>query len=94
MDVPNVSRNEYQLVNIDDGFLNLMTNDGVAKDDVKLPEGDLGKQIQSDFDEGKDLLVTIISSMNEEAVSCWSLVHSSYLSDSSAGNLLQGSAQG
>ncbi|KAH0579756.1 translation initiation factor eIF5A [Termitomyces sp. 'cryptogamus'] len=67
MDVPNVSRNEYQLVNIDDGFLNLMTNDGVAKDDVKLPEGDLGKQIQSDFDEGKDLLVTIISSMNEEA---------------------------
>ncbi|KAG6902943.1 translation initiation factor eIF5A [Termitomyces sp. Mi166 len=67
MDVPNVSRNEYQLVNIDDGFLNLMTNDGVAKDDVKLPEGDLGKQIQADFDEGKDLLVTIISSMNEEA---------------------------
>ncbi|KAF7420799.1 Eukaryotic translation initiation factor 5A [Pleurotus ostreatus] len=66
MDVPNVHRNEFQLVNIDDGFLNLMTADGAAKDDVKVPEGDLGKQIQADFDEGKDLLVTIVSAMGEE----------------------------
>ncbi|KAJ2972239.1 hypothetical protein NUW54_g12314 [Trametes sanguinea] len=66
VDVPNVFRNEYQLVNIDDGFLNLMTQDGTPKDDVKLPEGDLGKQIQADFDEGKDLLVTIVSAMGEE----------------------------
>ncbi|KAH9948451.1 eukaryotic translation initiation factor 5A [Amylocystis lapponica] len=49
MDVPNVHRNEYQLVNIDDGFLNLMTQDD-----------------QSNFDEGKDLLVTIVSAMGEE----------------------------
>ncbi|KAI0043684.1 eukaryotic translation initiation factor 5A-2 [Auriscalpium vulgare] len=66
MDVPNVSRNEYQLVNVDDGFLNLMTTDGVAKDDVKVPEGEIGKQIQADFDDGKDLLVTIVSAMGEE----------------------------
>jgi len=66
MDVPNVSRNEYQLVNVDDGFLNLMTQDGTSKDDVKVPEGDLGSQIQADFDEGKDLLVTIVSAMGEE----------------------------
>ena len=89
MDVPNVQRNEYQLVrpaspslssfsspriltrpsaqiDIDDGFLNLMTQDGTPKDDVKLPEGDIGKQIQGDFDEGKDLLVTIVSAMGEE----------------------------
>ncbi|RDB23847.1 Eukaryotic translation initiation factor 5A [Hypsizygus marmoreus] len=66
MDVPNVRRFEYQLVNIDDGFLNLMTNDGTPKDDVKVPEGDLGKEIQAGFDDGKDLLVTIISAMGEE----------------------------
>lgn len=67
MDVPNVTRNEYQLINIDDGFLNLMTQDGTPKDDVKLPEGDLGTQIQSDFDDGKDLLIIIQSAMGEEA---------------------------
>ena len=55
-------------VNIDDGFLNLMTNDGNAKDDVKIPEGDIGAQIAAAFEEGKDLLVTIVSSMNEEQV--------------------------
>jgi len=47
-----------------------MTQDGTPKDDVKLPEGELGSQIQSNFDEGKDLLVTIISAMGEEQV--WS----------------------
>ncbi|KIK09535.1 hypothetical protein K443DRAFT_671436 [Laccaria amethystina LaAM-08-1] len=66
MDVPNVHRNEFQLVNIDDGFLNLMTQDGTPKDDVKVPDSDLGKDIQAQFDDGKDLLVTIISAMGEE----------------------------
>ncbi|CAG8538450.1 11307_t:CDS:2 [Acaulospora morrowiae] len=67
MDVPNVNRNEYQVLNIDDGFLSLMTNDGSTKDDVRVPEGELGEKIQSDFDDGKELLVTIISAMGEEA---------------------------
>lgn len=66
MDVPNVSRTEYQLLDIDDGYLSLMTGDGATKDDIKLPEGDLGKAIQAEFDEGKDLLVTVIASMGEE----------------------------
>lgn len=66
IDVPNVSRNEYQLVNIDDGFLNLMTQDGTPKDDVKLPEDYIRKQISEDFENGKDLLITIISAMGEE----------------------------
>ena len=57
-------------VNIDDGFLNLMTNDGTAKDDVKVPEGDIGNEISAAFDEGKELLVTIVSAMGEEQVSC------------------------
>lgn len=71
MDVPNVTRTEYQLVNIDDGYLNLMTNDGASKDDVRVPEGELGVKIQADFDDGKDVLVSIVSAMGEEmAMSC------------------------
>lgn len=67
MEVPNVSRNEYQLVNIDDGFLNLMTAEGDTKDDVKLPENEMGDEINADFEEGKDLLITIQTSMGEES---------------------------
>ncbi|KAG0733472.1 hypothetical protein G6F62_012723 [Rhizopus arrhizus] len=66
MDVPNINRQEYQLINIDDGFLSLMTQDGNTKDDVKLPEGELGKTLEAEFDDGKDLLVTVVSAMGEE----------------------------
>jgi translation elongation factor P/translation initiation factor 5A len=31
MDVPNVVRMEYTLINIDDGFLNMMTSEGAEK---------------------------------------------------------------
>ncbi|CAI8495763.1 translation elongation factor eIF-5A [Hanseniaspora opuntiae] len=67
MEVPVVKRNEFQLLDIDDGFLSLMDMDGETKDDVKAPEGELGDNLQTAFDEGKDLMVTIISAMNEEA---------------------------
>jgi translation initiation factor 5A len=66
MDVPNVKRDEYALVNIDDGFLNLMLQDGSSKDDVKVPEDDVGKGIQAAFDDGQEVLVTIVSAMGEE----------------------------
>lgn len=66
MDVPNIKRNEYQLINIEDGFLSLMLESGETKEDVKLPEGELGDQIQADFDEGKDLIVGVVSAMGEE----------------------------
>ncbi|EST05957.1 Translation elongation factor, IF5A C-terminal [Kalmanozyma brasiliensis GHG001] len=66
MDVPHVKREEYQLVNVDDGFLNLMTNDGDTKDDVRVPDGELGDQIQAAFDDGKDLMITVVSAMGEE----------------------------
>lgn len=66
MDVPNVSRQEYALLNIDDGFLSLMLADGSMKDDVKLPEGELGEKLEEEFEEGKELIVTVVSSMGEE----------------------------
>ncbi|EGA61702.1 Anb1p [Saccharomyces cerevisiae FostersO] len=39
LEVPFVKRSEYQLLDIDDGYLSLMTMDGETKDDVKAPEG-------------------------------------------------------
>jgi translation initiation factor 5A len=57
---------EYALLNIDDGFLSLMLPDGSTKDDVKLPEGDLGEKLEEDFEEGKELMISVVSAMGEE----------------------------
>ncbi|KAL2021942.1 hypothetical protein VTK56DRAFT_6361 [Thermocarpiscus australiensis] len=69
MDVPVVKRQEYTLIDIsDDGYLSLMTSDGDTKDDVKLPEGELGARITKMFkEEEKDTLITIQTAMGEEA---------------------------
>jgi translation initiation factor 5A len=44
-----------------------MTNEGATKDDVKIPEGELGDKIRADFDDGKEVFVSITKAMNEEA---------------------------
>jgi translation initiation factor 5A len=69
MDVPIVKRNEYTLIDIsDDGFLSLMTTDGDMKDDVRMPEGDVGTKINKMFkEEEKETLVTVQTAMGEEA---------------------------
>lgn len=61
MDVPHVKREDYQLTDIsDDGYLSLMTDGGDIREDLKVPDGDLGNQLRSEFDAGKELLVCII----------------------------------
>jgi translation initiation factor 5A len=44
-----------------------MTNEGTTKDDVKLPENEVGEKIQADFDDGKTVYVSITKAMGEEA---------------------------
>ncbi|KAF2668900.1 eukaryotic translation initiation factor 5A [Microthyrium microscopicum] len=69
MDVPNVRRQEYQLLDVtDDDFLSLMSDDGSTKDDVKIPDGDVGDKIKKWFqEEGKDLNVIVLTAMGEES---------------------------
>jgi len=68
MDVPNVVRREYQLLDItDDNFLSLMSDDGSTKDDVKMPDGEVGEKIQKLFrEEEKDTNVIVLTAMGEE----------------------------
>merc|ERR1712198_392519 len=69
MDVPVVKRANYQLIDItDDGFVSLMADSGEIREDIKKPESDLGAAIQKDYDEGKELLVTVLGAMGEELV--------------------------
>ncbi|KAK5787845.1 hypothetical protein VI817_010342 [Penicillium citrinum] len=68
MDVPNVGRKEYQLLDItDDDFLSLMKDDGDTKDDVKVPDNEVGQRIVKMFrEEEKDVNVIIQTAMGEE----------------------------
>jgi len=70
MNVPEVTRTDYQLVDIsDDGYVSLLQTDGSTKDDLKLPVGEMGDQIKSMFqDEGKDVLVTVQGAMGQECI--------------------------
>ncbi|MGH0129454.1 UNVERIFIED_CONTAM: hypothetical protein FKN15_018505 [Acipenser sinensis] len=60
MDVPNIKRHDHQLIGIVDGYLSLLMDNGEVREDLKLPDSDLGKEIESKYEAGEDML-TIIS---------------------------------
>ena len=67
LDVPNIKRNDYQLVDISEGFLSLMMDNGDVREDLRVPDGDLGKEIENKFAAGEEMLVTVLSAMGEES---------------------------
>eukprot|EP00998_Keelungia_sp_KM082_P009598 NODE_5780_length_677_cov_263.372727_g5757_i0.p2 GENE.NODE_5780_length_677_cov_263.372727_g5757_i0~~NODE_5780_length_677_cov_263.372727_g5757_i0.p2 ORF type:complete len:157 (+),score=52.90 NODE_5780_length_677_cov_263.372727_g5757_i0:76-546(+) len=67
IDCPNLARAEYQLIDIQDGFMNLLDANGEEKNDCKVPDNDCGNTIKKQFDEGKALVVTILDCMGEQA---------------------------
>merc|ERR1711991_1058867 len=47
MDVPNVTYTEYTLCDIDDGFTSLLDENNEMKEDLKVPEGEVGEQLEA-----------------------------------------------
>ena len=48
-----------QLLDVsDDGFLSLMDDTGNTRDDLKLPDGEIGAEIKAAIADGKDILVS------------------------------------
>ena len=45
-----------------------MDDNSEIRDDLKLPEGDLGKEIKAKFDNDDQILLTVLKAMGEEAV--------------------------
>ncbi|KAM9786974.1 eukaryotic translation initiation factor 5A-2 [Syngnathus typhle] len=68
MNVPSVKRKEYQVLCINDDFLSLMDDGAVTRDDLRLPEGDLGKEIEKKMQNGEEFFVTVLQALGEEQV--------------------------
>ncbi|XP_064418315.1 eukaryotic translation initiation factor 5A-1 isoform X2 [Latimeria chalumnae] len=67
MDVPNIKRQDYQLIGISDGYLCLLMDNGELREDLKVPDGDLGKEVMTRHEAGEEMLITVLSAMDEEA---------------------------
>eukprot|EP00180_Rhodochaete_pulchella_P000747 Plantae.Rhodophyta-Rhodochaete_pulchella.ctg1576.p1 GENE.Plantae.Rhodophyta-Rhodochaete_pulchella.ctg1576~~Plantae.Rhodophyta-Rhodochaete_pulchella.ctg1576.p1 ORF type:complete len:156 (+),score=42.03 Plantae.Rhodophyta-Rhodochaete_pulchella.ctg1576:106-573(+) len=68
---PIVSRKDFQLVDVDeDGYISVMDDKHEMRSDLKidLETDPLHKQIKADFDEGKELAVTVLAAMKIEKI--------------------------
>ena len=67
--VPNVDRAEYQLTDITkDNYVALMNEEGTVREDLKLPEGEIGDKIRKAFGEGLDVDVVVLSAMGHDQI--------------------------
>ncbi|KCV68938.1 translation initiation factor eIF-5A [Fonticula alba] len=69
MDVPFVTRTEYTLLDIADGYYHLINTDtNEEREDIKFTEDEVGLKIQEAFQgSDKNIVVTILKAMGEEA---------------------------
>nr|CAH8838969.1 unnamed protein product [Trichobilharzia regenti] len=69
MNVPIITRKEYQLMDIKDGFLTLMGDDFCVFEDIPLPDTDVGKDIQDKWNSKGDsdnVIVSVVTAMDEQ----------------------------
>ncbi|XP_020510343.1 eukaryotic translation initiation factor 5A-2 [Labrus bergylta] len=69
MDVPNVTRKDYEVCDLTpDGFLTLMGESGETREDLKLPDNDLGREIAAKFVNGETIGVSVLKALEDEEI--------------------------
>ena len=72
VDCPFVTKTEYELVSIDaNDFVTFLTEDGVYREDLKLPkeeDNDFIPQLRLDYEKGLNLVLTITAAMGFEQI--------------------------
>lgn len=72
--IPNVVRTDYNLLDItEDGFVSLMMENGDCREDLTLPnqteeDNKLAEQIRKDFEDGKELTLSVLKAMDDEKI--------------------------
>ncbi|GBF88344.1 eukaryotic translation initiation factor 5A [Raphidocelis subcapitata] len=81
MDVPNIARLEYTLLDInEEGFCTLMMENGDTREDLQLPKGTeeadkLAETIREQFGAGQELIVSVLKAMGEEMINTVKIVN-------------------
>eukprot|EP00178_Gracilaria_changii_P011573 TRINITY_DN3279_c0_g1_i5.p2 TRINITY_DN3279_c0_g1~~TRINITY_DN3279_c0_g1_i5.p2 ORF type:complete len:155 (-),score=33.89 TRINITY_DN3279_c0_g1_i5:47-475(-) len=70
MNVPVLKRADYDVIDIsDEGFLTLMDTQGNTREDVRIPQGEMGDAIRAKWDGGEgEATVNVCAAMGEEHV--------------------------
>eukprot|EP01089_Gocevia_fonbrunei_P015247 TRINITY_DN43_c0_g1_i1.p1 TRINITY_DN43_c0_g1~~TRINITY_DN43_c0_g1_i1.p1 ORF type:complete len:156 (-),score=40.50 TRINITY_DN43_c0_g1_i1:62-529(-) len=69
MEEPIIDRKAYVLLNVtDDNYVHLLKEDGTTKEDLKLPEDDIGEEIKNLFANGTPLILTVLAAMGFEKI--------------------------
>jgi translation initiation factor 5A len=68
MDVPNVNRKEYTLIDVtEEGYLSLMDEGGDIRDDLHSNGNlELLNEIKKKFDAGDEMMITVLAAMGKE----------------------------
>ena len=67
--VPVVTKKEYQLIAIDDGnYVSLMDNKCELREDFELPEGELGKNMKRLYEKNETVIVQTIQAIGHEQI--------------------------
>ena len=75
IDVPNITRNEYQLMDInEDGYVCILGQDGKNRSDIKLPENELAEEIRQSFDKG-EVTVVVLGALNKEEIVSYKIIN-------------------
>lgn len=58
-----------QLINITDQYMTLMADNGDIREDLRVPESEVGKEIGTKFDQGDDFMASVKSLI--PLIPCW-----------------------
>lgn len=69
MDVPVIKREDWTLVDISrDGYASLMNDNGDTKEDLKVPDDEIGQKMRDLLDNGATVSTTVLKAMGMEKI--------------------------